>query len=75
VVSGSGQFMCHRLGRYDLIGLGRLALVEALDTRVVAHSEVGGLYEGTRQVFVAALAVASPFFLSLDMRLACTQRA
>src|SRR5215217_5866023 len=43
VVGGSCQLVRHRLDRYDLVGLGRLTLVEALDARVVAHGEVSRL--------------------------------
>src|SRR6187399_942564 len=63
VIGRSCQFVRYRLGGHDLVGLGRLALVEALDPRVVAHGEVCSLDKGPGQVLVAALAVALALLL------------
>src|SRR4029453_1872062 len=70
VVGGSGQFVCHRLGAHDLVGLGRFALVEALDPGVVAHGKVCGLDKGPGQVLVATFAVALALLLVVGQPLA-----
>jgi hypothetical protein len=49
--------------------------VEALDARVAAHSEAGGLYKAHARYLLPHLLLPSPLFFSLDMRSVCTQRA
>ena len=58
VVAGARELVRDRLGRKHAIGLGALALIVALDLRVVAHGEVRRLDIGPGQILVAVLGVA-----------------
>ena len=57
--------MRHRFGRYRSAALGFLLLIETFGLRAIAHRKVGGLDEGPREVFVAALPVALSFLLAV----------
>ena len=57
--------MGHRLDGHDRLGAGALALVVALDLRVVAHREVGRLDVGPGKILVAVLAVAFTLLLAV----------
>lgn len=65
VVTGARQLVCQRLGSDDVVGLGFLAVMEALGLGAKAPGEVRRLDEGPGEILVAVLDVAFAFLLAI----------
>ena len=62
LIADPGQLIAERLGGYDLIGLGRFALIIAGKLSIMSSGKMRGLYKGPAQIPIAILAIPSGFW-------------
>src|SRR6478752_1149839 len=70
MVASTRELVRERLARNDRVGVGLLALVEALGFRAIAAREMGRLDERPREIAIAILHVALALLLAVGDALA-----
>ena len=75
IVAGPSELVGHSLDGHNPMGTGTLALVVALDLRVVTHRKVRRLHKGPGQVLVAVLGVSTALTLAVAQVLAADASA